>query len=94
MFGAMFNSLGQELPASTQRLLTISSWLSSRGALLSIIFLLPISLGIKRWFERPWLKSTIDRLILHIPFLGILLLESKLIYFFPIRECKVQRSND
>lgn len=82
LFTTMFSSLGKDLPASTQRLQTISSFLTGWQIIAALGVFIGVVLIIKKFLQRPALKQKYDFCMVKIPFIGSLLFESKLTYFF------------
>lgn len=64
-----FDHMGQDLPAITQLLISISSWLQAYGVYLFIV-LGVLAVLVQRLLQRPALKLKYHQLILRLPLLG------------------------
>ncbi|WP_137168494.1 type II secretion system inner membrane protein GspF [Salinimonas lutimaris] len=64
-----FDHMGQDLPAITQLLISISSWLQAYGVYLLIV-LGVLAVLVQRLLQRPALKLKYHQLILRLPLLG------------------------
>ena len=72
-FGKMFATLGGELPAPTQFIISMSDFLAGVGGLSLLAVIIALIIGIKQFRATKKGEVIIDRLLLKLPILGILL---------------------
>jgi type IV pilus assembly protein PilC len=72
-FASTFKSLNAELPAFTIFMVTLSDFLRSPGALLLVAAIILAFVLLARYYQTPFGRRQIDRLILKIPLFGDLI---------------------
>lgn len=80
-YAQLFLSMGKQIPAATQFLLSLHAFLISYHAiLLSIIVVASATVG---WyvFRVPSIKITVDRWLLSVPYIGVFVQYVSLVYF-------------
>lgn len=76
-FADIFKSLGAELPAFTQMLVDLSSFLRSPEYMLPIIAVIALAVFLfSRYYDTPVGRMGVDRVLLKIPLFGDLILKS------------------
>lgn len=71
-FADIFSSLGNNIPVSTQRLIALSSFVRSFGMLILMGFIALFSFSIHVWFKSPTGKKVKNKLMVKLPFIGII----------------------
>ncbi len=72
-FGKMFETLGGELPAPTQFLITLSDFLSGKGGLIVLVGIVSTLVSIIQFKKTKTGEVVFDRIMLKLPILGMLL---------------------
>lgn len=80
-FADIFKSMKKELPAVTKLVVGISRAMRSSVVLLVIVSIVLVVLAIRQYMKTTRGREAIDRLVLHIPWLGDPIKNSSLTYF-------------
>ncbi len=78
---AIFETMGQELPALTQGVLAFSSFFSAAWPWLLLIIALAAGLGAQAFQNRPRFRYRVDRMLLSLPVVGKIIQTSNLARF-------------
>jgi type IV pilus assembly protein PilC len=70
IFGGIFESLGAELPALTQFMVTLSDYLRSPKAIIPVMVIVAIVFAFQKYYQTPAGRLQIDQLALKMPLFG------------------------